>query len=139
VHVTQLRLVLLVWFTLFAARAAASPNNDKARAHSDAGRAFYGVQDYAAALREFSISYELSRLPALLVNLGQCYRKLKQPARAREMYQRFLDEAAADDPVRESVQSMLPEVEREARDNPAPPASEATTSSTTVGIEVAVG
>jgi tetratricopeptide (TPR) repeat protein len=106
---------------------------DKARAHSDAGRAFYSVHDYAAALREFSISYEITHLPELLVNMGQCHRKLKQPGQAREMYQRFLSEAPANDPARDKVQHMLREVEHELLDQlpevmPPPPPGAASSS-----------
>lgn len=96
----------------------------RARTHFEAGRALYNLANYTDALREFSAGYQLVPKPQFLINLGQCYRKLDDLPRAREMYQKFLVEAPANDPDRGPVEQILAEIERELAARPAPPPPE---------------
>jgi hypothetical protein len=62
-----------------------------------------------------------------VVNLGQCYRKLGDLDKAREMYRKFLGEARPDDPARPGVERVIDEIEKEIAARPpkaAPPPRE---------------
>jgi tetratricopeptide (TPR) repeat protein len=85
----------------------------RARTHFEAGRALYNLGNYTDAIREFSAGYQLVPKPQFLVNLGQAYRKLGDLGKAREMYKKFLDEAAPADPDREQVKGVLADIEAE--------------------------
>jgi tetratricopeptide (TPR) repeat protein len=103
-------------FILLALSAPALAEDDpltSARTHFEAGRALYRVGNYPDALREFQLGYKLSPRPLFLINIGQCHRKLDDLPRAREAYQRFLDEAPADAPERAQVRDLLADVDRE--------------------------
>lgn len=101
-------LVLMVLASL--GRAEPTPMA-RARNHFEAGRALYNLGNYADAAREFSAGYELVHRPQFLINLGQCYRKMNDLDRARDMYQQFLKEAPAGDPARSQVTQVLREME----------------------------
>jgi tetratricopeptide (TPR) repeat protein len=107
----------------------------RARTHFEAGRALYNLGNYTDAIREFSAGYQLVPKPQFLVNLGQAYRKLGDLGKAREMYKKFLDEAAPADPDREQVKGLLADIEAEQATQtpptPAPAPAPATTSTTT--------
>lgn len=81
------------------------------RKHYEAGKQFYQNSDYTSALREFSAGYRLDPRPAFLINLGQCYRKLNQLVRARDMYQRYLNVAATDATQRTRIQAIVAELD----------------------------
>jgi tetratricopeptide (TPR) repeat protein len=108
-----LALLLAALSMAGVARADTDPdgNEARARAHFEAGATHYSRGDYQAAEREFAAGYHLARRPQFLVNLGQVYRRLGKLERAREMYQRFLDEAASDDLARPQVRALRDEVE----------------------------
>jgi tetratricopeptide (TPR) repeat protein len=111
---------------------AASPGDAtaRARAHYDIGLGLYNLGNYEEALREFSAGYALSPLPGFLINLGQAYRKLHQPAKAKEMWQHYLDQVSAEDPFRPRVRELLSEVERETTPPPPSPSLPGATAAT---------
>jgi hypothetical protein len=79
-------------------------------------------------VREFAAGYQLAPRPQFLLNLGQCYRKLDDLGKAREMYQRYLREAPATDAERAQAQQVLVEIDRQIAERPAastPPPSTA--------------
>lgn len=90
-----------------------------ARVHYECGRHRYALRDYKQALEEFERAYELSPVPALLVNIGQAARKAGFPREAVRAYQRFLDSRAGSPRVRAEVWEALDEL------LPAPPAAAA--------------
>jgi tetratricopeptide (TPR) repeat protein len=73
----------------------------------------YQLGNYHEAVREFGAGYELVPRPQFLLNLGQCYRKLNDLEKAREMYQRYLRDAPATDVERPQAQQILAEIERQ--------------------------
>ncbi len=80
-----------------ASRAAAAPAPDPAAARRDEakaafgrGNAAYNLGKYADAIAEFEKAYSLSRLPEILFNLGQCYRKQWETDRRGEVGRRAL-------------------------------------------------
>ena len=104
--------------------APGAAQTSKARTHFTAGEALYQLGNYTGALREFSAGYDLVARPEFLVNLGQCYRRLGNLKRARDMYQKYLDTAPAGAPQRAEVAELVAELDEELRRNP--PASTAT-------------
>jgi hypothetical protein len=117
----MIRLLVIALLLLASAARAQSPAEvDRARAHFDAGHAYFKLGQWAAALRQFSDGYKLVPKPRFLVNLGHCYRKLGEPIKAREMFTQFLSEVAADDPDRAEVTQLLAEIDQAL---PPPPAA----------------
>lgn len=57
-----------------------------------AGRDAFEEGRYDAALRRFEASYELSRKPALLYNIGQCHDRLRQDEAAIVSFERYVNE-----------------------------------------------
>jgi tetratricopeptide (TPR) repeat protein len=107
----MLRAAIVLSSVLAVASASAEPGiMDKAKAHFIAGDALYNAGSYADALREFLASYEFAPLPDLLLNAGQCYRKLGQLDKALEMYERYLAQAPKDDPWQQKVRHYIDEV-----------------------------
>lgn len=97
----------------------------RARSHFEAGKALYELGRFSEARNEFAAGYELSKEPRLLLDLGQCYRKLDEAAKARDMYQLYL-QTSGDDEYRAQVEKVIAELERQLRENP-PPAERAET------------
>ncbi len=76
-----------------AAPAAADPaaaRRDEAKAAFGRGNAAYNLGKYADAIAEFERAYALSRLPEILFNLGQCYRKQWEAEQRSELGRRAL-------------------------------------------------
>ncbi|HZS41195.1 MAG TPA: hypothetical protein VFF06_30405 [Polyangia bacterium] len=121
-----MRVVAVVALVTMLAGAARADEvaEDRAHAHYEVGRGLYRLGDYRGALREFAAGYELVREPGFLLNIGQTYRKLGDPAHARQLYRQFLDEAPADHPARAQAERVLRELD-EAVQNAPPPAAAA--------------
>ena len=120
----RLRHIAVAVAMLVCAGAAQAQNDDqtaRARTHFEAGRALYQLGNFTEALREFAAGYQLVPKPQFLLNLGQCYRKLDDLQKAREMYQRYLHDAPATDPERPQAQQILAEIDQQIADRQAPP------------------
>jgi tetratricopeptide (TPR) repeat protein len=77
------------------ALAAAAPDQaaarrDEAKAAFARGNTAYNLGKYADAIAEFERAYALSRLPEILFNLGQCYRKQWETEQRSEVGRRAL-------------------------------------------------
>jgi tetratricopeptide (TPR) repeat protein len=92
--------------------AAADDRDQRARARFEAGDGLFKIGNYQDAIREFAAGYALSPRPAFLINLAQAYRKLDNPAKARELLQRFLVEAPRNDPQRPRVVALIADLDR---------------------------
>jgi tetratricopeptide (TPR) repeat protein len=103
-----------------AAWAQSSDEIARARTHYEAGRGLYNLGNYADAIREFSAGYALVPRPQFLVNLGQAYRKQGDLPRAREMFQKFLAKAPANDPDRPQIRALLDEIDDQLLEQPPP-------------------
>ena len=85
---------------LFALLAAADPgvagdpgaraDDGSARALFERGEVKFNLGNFEAAAADYQAAYELDHRPALLFNVGQCYRNLENYERARFFYRRFL-------------------------------------------------
>jgi tetratricopeptide (TPR) repeat protein len=105
----------------FAASAHASPqsNDDdtrRARAAFDEGMTNYNLSHFEQALANFETAYRLKHDPALLFNIGQCYRQLNRPKDAIRSYRAFLRESS--DPARaDEVRKLIADAEQLAAAN----------------------
>jgi tetratricopeptide (TPR) repeat protein len=114
------RASILTALTLLAGQARAqSPSPSatedalqRAHTHFEAGRALYKLGNFKEAAREFASGYELAPRPGFLLNLGQCYIAMHDLRKAREMYQRWLNDAPENDPERKQAEDILREIER---------------------------
>ena len=69
---------------------AAAARREEAKAAFGRGNAAYNLAKYADAIAEFERAYALSRLPEMLFNLGQCYRKEWEAEQRSELGRRAL-------------------------------------------------
>jgi len=93
------------------ARAAEGKPVDKSRARYASGTAFFRIEKYAQALREFELGYLDRQDPAFLFNIAQCHRELHRPADAIRFYRRFLSEAPDDHASRGQAEQAVRELE----------------------------
>ena len=68
----------------------AAARRDEAKAAFGRGNTAYNLGKYADAIAEFERAYALSRLPEILFNLGQCYRKQWEAEQRSELGRRAL-------------------------------------------------
>ena len=73
-----------------AAVDAEAARRDEAKAAFGRGNAAYNLGKYADAIAEFERAYALSRVPEILFNLGQCYRKQWEAEPRSELGRRAL-------------------------------------------------
>jgi hypothetical protein len=75
-----------------SARADDPPVNEaQARAHFQHGEKLTRAGNHAEAFKQFELGYQLSRRPLFLFNMAECARLAGDPARARGLYQRYLE------------------------------------------------
>jgi tetratricopeptide (TPR) repeat protein len=120
----RLALLLAALLCIPGRATAQSDDEGRSRAHYDAGRALFVLGNYPEALREFTSGYQLSGRPKFLLNIAQCYRRLGEPRRAREMLEQYLQRGAPTDAERADISRILAELDREPdRDQRAQPAA----------------
>src|SRR5690348_12815690 len=123
------RLALAVCALVASTRADAEADRlARAKGYYEAGEGLFKLGRYGEAIREFSAGYALMPEPRFLINIGQSYRELGDRRHAAEMYQRFLDAAPRNDPLRPQVERLFAELHRGTRaaeptegEPPAPP------------------
>jgi tetratricopeptide (TPR) repeat protein len=73
-----------------AAAADEAPAREEAKAEFTRGNVAYNLGRYPEAIEHFEKAYALSRLPEILFNLGQCYRKRWEAEKQSELGRRAL-------------------------------------------------
>ncbi|MHB8417245.1 MAG: hypothetical protein ACYDCL_04155 [Myxococcales bacterium] len=102
-----------------------APNGDEVRRLTFQSIREYNVRDFEGSLRDAKQAYALSGLPALLFNLGQCYRALGQWREAEFSYRGYLREKK-DAPNRKEVLALIAQMVREQQQSvPQAPRTEA--------------
>lgn len=110
-------VVIAVALLALAPRVGAAPAGGEsaevkaARQHFKAGEKAFNAGDYSRALLEFEAGYVLVPRPGFLLNMGHTERRLGHPARARELYQRFL-EADPESRQRDEVVGLIADIDR---------------------------
>lgn len=92
-----------------AARRGHDPHA-QAAAHFRLGSTRYAEGDYAGALVEFRAGYAADPVPAFLVNIGQCLRRLDRLDEAALAFRQFLDTRSGSQRVRLDVWDALEDV-----------------------------
>src|SRR4051794_13924463 len=75
--------------------AAADARTEKAREHYVQGDAYYKLDKYGDALREYEQAYIAKQDPSFLYNIAQCHRLMGDKAEAIKFYRRYLKDAPA--------------------------------------------
>lgn len=116
--VISVMLSVVLWAGLGAppafAQSGASPGEEdleKASRLYQEAEAHYNLREYEEALALFRESYLLSKEPALLLNMGQCYRFLERYDDALLTYEVYLREDP-DSPYRGDVESLIVEMKK---------------------------
>jgi tetratricopeptide (TPR) repeat protein len=93
-----------------AARGApADARVRSARAHYESGVAHYNLDEFAAALAEFTEAYRTKPDPSFLFNIAQCHRKLGNADAAVDFYRKYLRNMP-DAPNRADVERLIAEL-----------------------------
>lgn len=84
-----------------------------AKEHYKLGQDAYKAGKYDLAIKELKKAYLLKRIPAILINIGLTYRKMKDYDMSIYFFRKFLAEAPAEDKQRPQAEAELGEVEAE--------------------------
>jgi tetratricopeptide (TPR) repeat protein len=109
-----------------APRAAADDRAEAARVHFRKAEKAFSLGRFEQALEQYETAYDLTPLPGLLFNMGQCYSNLGNGERAIFFYERY-SQVAQDAEQREMVQALIVEERRRLAppgaptDTPSPP------------------
>src|SRR5262245_19851412 len=88
-----LAMVALAALLVGQRAAVADPRTEKAREHYLQGDAYYKLDKYADALREYEQAYIAKPDPSFLYNIAQCHRLMGNRADAAKFYRRYLKDA----------------------------------------------
>src|SRR5262245_19551917 len=118
-----MRLVVVTLLALASAACAETADEiERAKNHSEAGRALFTLGEYQRAAKEFETGYKIAPRPRFLLNLGHSYRKLGERDKAIDAFKTFVAQVPENDPDRATAAKFLEELEREkAAAAPPPP------------------
>jgi tetratricopeptide (TPR) repeat protein len=108
------RFSILVAVVLALSVASPARGEDKgaaARALYVKGTAAYNVGEFGEAIEKFKAAYRLRPEPALLYNIAQSYRHLKEYSQALFSYRSYLRSAAPNAPNRTEAEAHIKELE----------------------------
>ncbi|MBI2373341.1 MAG: hypothetical protein HYV07_05025 [Deltaproteobacteria bacterium] len=110
----------------FAAFAEPSPEElDRARAHAQAGKAYFDEGKFEDAIEELVEARRLSPRPALLYNIAQAWARLGDDAKTSENLRAYLAEDP-NAPDRASVERWLAQIDARTASPPPPTQANAT-------------
>jgi tetratricopeptide (TPR) repeat protein len=109
-------------FAAAPARVFAQADSKRAQTmeHYERARKLYDINKYPEAIDEYQKAYLISDDPAMLYNIGQCYRLMNQPAEAIRFYKNYL-RRAPDAPNRADVERKIAELQKAVDDEKAGP------------------
>ncbi len=102
-------------------RAQAQDDTAQAKAHYAKGKEHFNAGRFEDAAREFKKAYLIKRIPGILFNIAQTYRKLGDTKMAIHFFDKFVQEASANDPNRKAAQAILEELKSTAGKEPVEP------------------
>ncbi len=103
--------VLLVLVASARADVVGPESAGAAKAHYVAGVHDYQAANYVGALHEFNKSFELSKRPELLWNIGMCHERLGRFESALDAFQQYLDQHGTT-ANREEAEAKIAELRR---------------------------
>jgi tetratricopeptide (TPR) repeat protein len=83
----------------------------KATAAFDEAETYYNLRKWDKALEKYEEAYVLSKEPALLFNIGQCYRQMGRYDDAIGSYRTFLRLVSEDNPARSKAEELIKSTE----------------------------
>lgn len=96
----------LLWCSVGTARADRALDDERARTHFIAGESHFAAERWGDAAREFTLAYELSKRPEMLVNLSRAHERGDQLEAAIADLDRLLA-AFPDTPYRLEAQQRI--------------------------------
>src|SRR5262245_35059736 len=99
-----------VWLGSASVALAQDDATKQAREHYQKGMVYFQNGDYPNAVAELKQAYQIKRLPTLLFNIGQTYRKMDDTDMAIFYFDKFLKEAPANAPQRGEAEKILGEL-----------------------------
>ncbi len=96
-----------------AGEDANDPSVEQARSLFEAGQAAFEAANFEAALRYFRESYEISRRPGLLYNIGLAADRLRHDEEALEAFRGYLRDAGGEAPRRADAEARIAVLIRE--------------------------
>jgi tetratricopeptide (TPR) repeat protein len=123
----MIRHFVAVAFLLLIASPAVRADDIRPRLRTlyDSGTSHYNLGEYKEALVDFKEAYRLSKDPAFLFNIAQCYRQLHDPAQAAQLLRSYRRESP-NSPNRAEVDRLIDELDRVAATQ-APPETDSAT------------
>src|SRR5215831_4785278 len=82
----------------------------QARDHYQKGMVYFQSGDYPNAVAELKQAYQIKRIPGLLFNIGQTYRKMDDTDMSIFYFDKFLKEAPPNAPQRGEAEKILGEL-----------------------------
>src|SRR5579885_378365 len=82
----------------------------QAKEHYQKGMVYFQSGDYPNAVSELKQAYQIKRIPGLLFNIGQTYRKMDDTDMAIFYFDKFLKEAPPNAPQRPEAEKILSEL-----------------------------
>ncbi|HJZ85835.1 MAG TPA: tetratricopeptide repeat protein [Polyangia bacterium] len=82
----------------------------QAKQHFQKGMQYFQAGDFPNAVTELKEAYKIKRLPALLFNIGQTYRKMDDTDTAIFYFEKFLKESPPNAPNRGEAEKILAEL-----------------------------
>lgn len=113
-------LVLAALAAPRAAEAQTAAQKQTAKEHYEKAVRLYDVGRYGDAVHEYEQAYLIIQDPALLFNIGQCYRLMGQPEQAARFYRNYL-RRSPNAPNRADVEKRIAEQEKLIEDAKSPP------------------
>jgi hypothetical protein len=101
-------------------RAVAQDDTAQAKAHYAKGKEHFAAGRLDEAAREFKKAYLIKRIPGILFNIAQVYRKLGDTKMAIHFFEKFVQEAPANDPNKKAVAAILEELKAAGAAKPEP-------------------
>jgi hypothetical protein len=93
-----------------APRAHAQDETAQAKAHYLKGKEHLKANKLQDAIKEFKKAYLIKRIPAILFNIAQVYRKLGDNSMALHFFEKFVSEAPASDPNKKEAKAIIDEL-----------------------------
>ena len=100
--------------------ALAQDDTAQAKAHYAKGKEHFAAGRLDEAAREFKKAYLIKRIPGILFNIAQVYRKLGDTKMAIHFFEKFVQEAPATDPNKKAAAAILEELKSAATAKPKP-------------------
>jgi tetratricopeptide (TPR) repeat protein len=118
----RLRNLALVGLLMIPGQARADEADEElAKRHYKLGATLYHRSEFEGALKQFNLSYKLSKKSALLFNIARCHESLGQHSEAIAAYEEFLKSNPRNpENIRIRIRNLRRLIEKKKKDEPTP-------------------